>query len=417
MDKSSRISGFYKLSVEERIKKVREFSDLGNDDIKTLKEGLSLEYADRMIENVICKISVPLGIATNFQVNGKDYIIPMATEEASVVAAASNAARLVREGGGFEASSTEPVMIGQIQLVVDDPDDAQDIILENKKQIIGLANERDPTLVSLGGGVKDLKVRIVGSDDRRMVIIHLLVNVQDAMGANAVNTMAEAAAPFIEEITGGKVYLRIISNLATERIARARCVIPQRVLGEDVIEGIVRAYEFAAVDIFRASTHNKGVMNGITAVTLATGNDTRAVEAGAHTYASFESEYRPLTTWSKNKEGDLVGEIKLPLAVGTFGGATMNPVARVMHKIIGAKKASELSEVLAAVGLAQNLAALKALSSEGIQRGHMALHAKNIAVMAGAGENEVEKVAQKLVEEKNIRVDRAKELLEELRGE
>lgn len=412
MEKSSRIPGFYKLGVEDRIKKLREFSDLSEEDVKALREGLSLEQADRMIENVIAMVNIPLGIATNFLINGRDYLIPMATEEPSVVAAASNAAKIVREGGGFKTSSTEPVMIGQIQLIAEDPEDAVRKILENQEHILNAANEQDPTLVSLGGGAVDLDVRIV---DDKMLIAHLYVNVQDAMGANAVNTMAEAVAPYIEEITGGRVCLRILSNLATERMAMAECVIPRGVIDEEAVEGIVQAYEFAAADIYRAATHNKGIMNGVTAVALATGNDTRAVEAGAHAYASINGVYTPLAKWTKNDKGGLIGEIMLPLAVGTFGGATMNPPARAALKILGVDKSNELAEVLAAVGLAQNLAALKALAGEGIQRGHMTLHAKNVALMAGAREDEVGRIAKKLIEEKKVRVDRAKELIEGLR--
>jgi hydroxymethylglutaryl-CoA reductase len=416
MDEGSRISGFYKLGVEGRVKKIADLAKLTDEEKKTLEAGLSIEQCDRMIENVVGRVNIPVGIATNFLINGRDYLIPMATEEPSVVAAASNAAKMVREGGGFSAKSTEPEMIGQIQLMAENADKAKDAILKNREEIIKLANMKDPTLVSLGGGVKDLDVRVIDSAMGKMVIIHLFVNVQDAMGANAVNTMAEAVSPYIEGITGGKVYLRILSNLALRRMASASCVIRKDVIGESAVNGVVTAYEFAAADIFRAATHNKGVMNGITAVALATGNDTRAVEAGAHAYASISGRYSPITRWSKDPDGNLRGEIKLPLAVGTFGGATNNPVARVMLKVLGVKKARELSEVMAAVGLAQNFAALKALSTEGIQRGHMELHAKNVAVMAGAKEDEVSKIADTLVKEKNVRVDRAKELLSKLRG-
>jgi hydroxymethylglutaryl-CoA reductase len=416
MDEGSRISGFYKLGVDGRVKKIAALAKLSDEEVETLRMGLSIEQCDRMIENVVCRVNIPVGIATNFLINGRDYLIPMATEEPSVVAAASNAAKIVRESGGFSAKSTEPEMIGQIQVMAENPAKAKEAILKNREEIIKLANMKDPTLVSLGGGVKDLEVRVIDSAIGKMVIVHLFVNVQDAMGANAVNTMAEAVAPYIEEITCGKVFLRILSNLALRRMAEASCVIGKDIIGEDAVNGVVVAYEFAAADIFRAATHNKGVMNGITAVALATGNDTRAVEAGAHAYASISGRYSPITKWSKDNEGNLRGEIKLPLAVGTFGGATNNPVARVMLKVLGVKKARELSEVLAAVGLAQNFAALKALSTEGIQRGHMELHAKNVAVMAGAREDEVSKIADTLVKEKNVRVDRAKELLSALRG-
>lgn len=412
----SRIPGFYKLSVEDRINKVSQLAGLSDEEKKILSEGLSIEQCNRMIENVVSRIQIPLGIATNFLINGRDYLIPMATEEPSVVAAASNAAKIVRECGGFRAESTEPEMIGQIQLIAEDASKARDIILKNRDKITEIANRCDPTLVSLGGGVRDIEVRLIDSSVGRMVIVHLIVNVQDAMGANAVNTMAESVAPYIEKLTGGRVCLRILSNLAVRRMASASCVIHKDAIGEDAINGIVLAYEFAAADIYRAATHNKGIMNGITAVALATGNDTRAVEAGAHAYASITGRYIPLTRWWKDEDANLHGEIKLPLAVGTFGGATTNPVARILFKILGVKKAKELAEVMAAVGLAQNLAALKALSTEGIQRGHMELHAKNVASMAGARNEEIDKVAELLIKEKSIRVDKAKEILAKLRG-
>jgi len=417
MKKTSGISGFYKLSVDERIKKVREFSTLNDEDIEILKKGFSLEQMDRMIENVIGKIEIPLGIATNFLINGREYLIPMAIEEPSVVAAASNAAKIIREGGGFKTSSTEPIMIGQIQLIAKNPEKAMSEILENKGKILEIANDQDPTLVAIGGGAEDLDVRIIGTESGKMVITHLFVNVQDAMGANAVNTMTEAVAPFIEKITRGKVYLRILTNLSTERIARAECVIPKEVIGEEIIDGIIKAYEFASSDIYRAVTHNKGVMNGIIALALATGNDTRALEAGAHSYATISGRYTTLTKWEKNKDSDLIGKIELPVAVGTIGGATMNPIARVSLKILNIEKAQKLAEVIAAVGLAQNLAALRALVSEGIQKGHMSLHAKNIAMMAGAKNEEIDKIAEILVKEKNIRMDMAKELIKKLRGD
>jgi hydroxymethylglutaryl-CoA reductase len=378
-NKTSRIPGFYKLRVGERIKKVREFTGLDVGDIEALETGLSVENADRMVENVVGRIGIPLGIATNFRRNGRDYLIPMATEEPSVVAAASNAARIVRECGGFKTSSTKPLMIGQIQLITENPEKAKEGIIKNKDKILELANDQDPTLIALGGGAEDLKVRIIETKCGRMLITHLLVNVQDAMGANIVNTMTEAVAPYIEKITGGKVYLRVLTNLATERMARAECVISREAIGEETIDGIVKACEFASSDIYRAVTHNKGVMNGITAVALATGNDTRAVEAGAHAYATHRGGYAPLTEWM-NEGSNLIGRIELPLAVGIIGGATMNPTARVSLKILGVKKSRELAEVMASVGLAQNLAALKALVGEGIQKGHMRLHARKMRV-------------------------------------
>jgi hydroxymethylglutaryl-CoA reductase len=422
MPKTSRISGFYKLSPEERLKIVKEFAGLSDEEANAIKNTgcLQVEQVDRMIENVIGVMEVPLGIAVNFLINGKDYLIPMAIEEPSVVAAASNAARIARVKGGFKTESTEPIMIGQIQLTgIADPVEAKRRIFDRKSEILDLANKQDPILVKLGGGAKDLEVNIVETTEGSMVIVHLLVDCRDAMGANAVNTMAEAVASLIEEITGGKVFLRIISNLAVYRLARAEAVFSKDALGgEEVVDGILKAYAFAAADPYRCATHNKGIMNGITAITLATGNDTRAIEAGAHAYAAFRGGYKPLTTYTKNEDGDLVGKIEIPVAVGTVGGATaVHPVAKANLKILGVKSARELGEIMAAVGLAQNLAALRALATEGIQRGHMALHARNIAVMAGAKGDMIDKVVERLVEEKRVRLDRAKEILEELEGE
>ena len=416
--KSSRIPGFYKLSVKERMEIVKEFAGLTDEEASLLQStgSLSLELADRMIENVVGAIPIPLGIAVNFLINGKDYLIPMAIEETSVVAAASYGAKMTRSKGGIFTDSTEPVMIGQIQVVkVKDPYRARMAILESKDEILEKANEQDPMLVSVGGGAKDVRAKVIHTIRGAMVIAELLVDCRDAMGANAVNTMAEAVAPMIEKITGGKVLLRIISNLATERLARAWTVVDkEEVGGEEVVDGIVDAYAFAAADPYRAATHNKGILNGIIAVALATCNDHRAIEAGAHAYAARSGHYSPLSVWEKNEDGDLVGSIELPLAVGIIGGATkVHPVAKVALKILGVKTARELSEVMAAVGLAQNLAALRALAHEGIQRGHMSLHARNIAIMAGATGDLIDLIAERMVEERKIRMDRAKELLEE----
>jgi len=419
LTKTSRISGFYKLSPKERLEHVKAFAGLTDDEAKIVFStgGLSMDQVNRMIENVVGVMPVPLGIAVNFLINGKDYLIPMAIEEPSVLAAASYAAKLARARGGFTASTTEPVMIGQIQVVgVEDPHHARITVLHAKDEILKHANEQDPILVSVGGGAKDLQVKVIDTVQGPMVIVEILVDCRDAMGANAVNTMSEAVAPLIERITGGRVYLRIISNLATKRLARAKVVIAKEAVGgEAVVDGIIQAYAFAASDPYRCATHNKGVMNGVSAVVLATGNDTRAMEAGAHAYASISGRYKPLTVWEKTREGDLVGTIELPVAVGLVGGATKaHPVARVNVKILGVKTATELGEVLACIGLAQNLAALRALADEGIQRGHMALHARNIAVEAGATGDLVDTVVQRMVEEKMIRLDRAQQLLHEL---
>ncbi len=417
MTKTSRISGFFKLSVKERMNLVKDFSDLTDEEVNDIGGRLGIEQADRMVENVIGTIDVPLGVATNFLINGKDYLIPMAIEEPSVIAAAGNAAKMARDKGGFTTSSTGPIMIGQIQLVdVVDPFSARFGIFEKKDEIIELANKQDPFLVKVGGGAIDVEIRVVESKSGAMVIIHLIVDCKDAMGANTVNTMAEAVSPLIEEITGGKAILRIISNFADKRLMRARAVFSKEVIGgEEVVDSIVRAYHFADADVYRASTHNKGVMNGITAVVLATGNDTRAVESGVHSYACRSGVYKPVTIWEKNSDGDLSGTIEVPIAAGLVGGATKtHPTAKAAVKILCVKSATELGEIMAAVGLAQNFAALRALATEGIQRGHMNLHAKNIAISAGATGDLIDKISEQMVKERAIRIDRAKELLDEL---
>ncbi|MEM1989279.1 MAG: hydroxymethylglutaryl-CoA reductase, degradative [Candidatus Bathyarchaeia archaeon] len=418
--RTSAISGFYKLSIDERLKIVKEFANLTDEEVNMLKasSSLSLDLADRMIENVIGVFPMPMGIAVNFLINGRDYLIPMVIEEPSVVAAASYGAKMARSKGGIFASSTEPIMIGQIQTVkVRDPHRARMAILEARDDILKKANEQDPMLVSVGGGAKDLRVKVIDTVRGPMVITELLVDCRDAMGANAVNTMCEAVAPLIERITGGKVLLRIVSNLATERLARAWTIIDKNAVGgEEVVDGIVDAYAFAAADPYRAATHNKGILNGVIAVALATCNDHRAIEAGAHAYAARSGRYMPLSVWEKNENGDLVGSIEMPMAVGIIGGATkVHPIAKIALKILGVKSARELAEVMAAVGLVQNLAALRALAAEGIQRGHMELHARNIAIMAGATGELVDIIAEQMVRERKIRMDRAKELLEEYR--
>jgi hydroxymethylglutaryl-CoA reductase len=401
------------MPIEERVKVVKEFAGLTDEEANMLLSFIALpkDVADIMIENVVGTMQLPLGIATNFIINGRELLIPMAIEETSVVAAASNAAKMARPDG-FKAKATEPVMIGQIQ-ILNPARDAKEKIEEQKEEILSLANAQDKILVDLGGGAKDLEIRWLSND---MIVVHLLVDVRDAMGANAVNTMAEAVAPLLERITGGKALLRIISNLAIYRLAEAEVIYKKEAIGgEEVVDKVVKAYEFAALDVFRAATHNKGIMNGIDAVVIATGNDWRAVEAGAHAYAAMNG-YKPLTTWSKLENGDLYGKIKLPLAVGIVGGATkVHPMARICLKILGIKTAKELAEIMASVGLAQNFAALRALATKGIQAGHMKLHAQNIAVMAGAKGEEIEIVAKKMIEEGKIRMDRAKEILDGIR--
>ncbi len=418
LKKSSSIPSFYKLSVDERLRELKEFAGLSEEEVRTLRTGtLPFSSAERMIENVVGIFPIPLGIAVNFLINDRDYLVPMAIEEPSVVAAASNAAKMARHTGGFKASSTEPVMIGQIQLVrCLSPRDAERQILASKKEILAVANEQDPTLVSMGGGAKDLRVRVLPSLTGTMVITELLVDCKDAMGANVVNTMAEAVAPMLEEISKGRVNLRIISNLADKRLARATVHVSKDVLGGDeVVDGIVDAYAFAAADPYRCATHNKGVMNGIAAVCLATGNDTRAIEAGAHAYAARSGHYSPIASWHKDENGDLHGFIEFPAALGIVGGVTaVHPLAKICLKILRVKTARELGEVIAAVGLAQNLGALRALAAEGIQRGHMSLHARNIAIMAGAQGELIDLVAEKMAAERKVRLDRARELVSEL---
>ncbi|MGD0146067.1 MAG: hydroxymethylglutaryl-CoA reductase, degradative [Nitrososphaerales archaeon] len=415
---SSEVPGFYKLPMKERMKIVKKLTGLSDDEARTLANtgGLPSDVADRMIENVLGGITFPMGVAVNFKVNGKDYLVPMALEEPSVVAAASNAAKMARVKGGFRVTNTGPVMIGQIQVVgVKNPNEAKSKVLEKKTEILKKANDQDPMLVSLGGGAKDLNVKVISTIKGPMVVPELIVNTGDAMGANAVNTMAEAVAPMVEEITGGKVVLRIISNLADRRLVRATAVFDKEAIGgEDAVDRIALAYAFADADPYRCTTHNKGIMNGVIAVGIACGQDTRALEAGAHGYASRSGKYKPLTTWEKNANGDLVGTLEMPMAVGLVGGAAKtHPAARAAIKILGVKTATELAEVMAAVGLAQNFAALRALAMEGIQRGHMKLHARNIAVSAGASGKMIDIVAKKMVEERKIRFDRAKELVEE----
>ena len=424
MEKTSRLPGFYELSVEERVQAVASWAGLSEEERAVLAgAGLAPGRADQMIENVVGIHGLPLGIATNFLINGRDYLIPMAIEEPSVVAAASFMARIVRQAGGFRTCSTEPVMIAQMQILdVPDPWAARFDLLCQKQRLLDLANQTDPVVVSLHGGARDLELRVLPDTPAGpMLVAHLLYDTRDAMGANTVNTAAEALAPLVEEITGGRVHLRILSNLADRRLARASCTIPQSELafgdyeGEQVVQGIVEAYAFAAADPYRAATHNKGIMNGIDAVALACGQDWRAIEAGAHAYAARDGRYTSLSTWSRDREGRLVGTLELPLAVGTVGGATrVHPGAQVALKIVGARTARELAEVMAAAGLAQNLGALRALATEGIQRGHMALHARQVAMAAGAMGDQVAAVAARLVTEGKIRLDRAQEILQEM---
>ena len=417
-EKTSVVSGFYKLPIEKRREFVVQFANLSEDDVKSFSSPLDLTTADRMIENVLGTFELPLGLAVNFLINKKDYILPMVTEESSVVAAASNAAKIARAKGGFSTTCSKPLMIGQLQLLhVKDVATAAQEIMQHKKQLLAVANAQDKILVDFGGGAKDIEVRILQSPLGPMIVTHLIVDVRDAMGANAVNTMCEALAPVLEEITGGKVRLKILSNLADKRIAKATATFDKEKMGGDqVVDAFLESYLLASIDPYRAATHNKGIMNGIDALIIATGNDFRAIEAGAHAYAARDGQYTSLTRYHKNNNGDLVGEIELPMAVGVVGGAAnMHPKAKLCRKILGIKTAQELAEIVASLGLAQNFAALFALSTVGIQKGHMSLHAKNIAVMAGAQGDEIEVLADQLVHDGKVKLDYAQGLLEKIR--
>ena len=420
---NSRLQGFYQLNPFERLQHVKSFDGLNDEDLRSLHGGngaLSVERADKMIENVVGTYNLPLGIATNFQINGRDVLIPMVVEEPSIVAGASYAAKLIRDGGGFQASHSEPLMIGQVQLVhVPAPHNARFDIMRHKDEILKLANGQSRSLVALGGGARDLEIHIFpDSPMGPMVVVHLVVDCRDAMGANAINAMCETIAPLLESITGGRAYLRILSNLSDRRLARARAVVPVASLardglsGDEVAEGIMWAYAFAAVDPYRATTHNKGILNGIDPVVVATGNDWRAIEAGAHAYASRNGHYNSLSVWERDTAGNLVGTIELPLAVGIVGGATrVHPGAQAALKLLHVQSAGELAEICACAGLASNLAAMRALATEGIQKGHMGLHARQIAMAAGAYGPQVEQIAVRMVEEGNIKPARAEELL------
>lgn len=432
---TSRIPGFYKMTLEQRRAKIMEelASEPGTVPTpETLSPfttgGLSSDIASHMIENVIGTYDLPLGIGLNFVVNGRDVLIPMVIEEPSVVAGASFMAKLARAGGGFLAESTEPLMIGQLQVLqVESLQEAAQTVLEQKSELIEYVDSTESSLKSRGGGARDLEVRVFESSPiGPFLVVHLLYDVRDAMGANAVNTACERLAPKVEAITGGKVHLRILSNLADRRIARAQCTIPAKELafetvgqvgnlsysGEEVRDGIIAAYAFAAVDPYRAATHNKGIMNGVDAVVLATGNDWRAIEAGAHAYAARSGRYTSLSTWNQDADGNLVGTLEMPMAVGIVGGATkVHPAVQAALKLMGVKSARELAEIIVSVGLAQNMAALRALATEGIQRGHMSLHARQVAMAAGANGELIEKIAAQMVSEKVIRIDRAEEIL------
>ncbi|CAM4188136.1 hydroxymethylglutaryl-CoA reductase, degradative [Kerstersia similis] len=427
MPLDSRLKHFRDLSPAARVEHIAQLVGLSPQDAALLTEAgaLPLDIADGMIENVLGKFELPYAIASNFQINGHDVLVPLVVEEPSIVAAASFMAKLARPGGGFLTSSSAPLMRAQIQLTgIRDPQGARHSLLRVRDEILALANSRDALLQKLGGGCRDIEIHTFDSSPvGPMVVLHLIVDVRDAMGANTVNTMAEAVAPLVEKTTGGKVRLRILSNLADLRLARAQARFAPEVFenehyrGTEVIDGIIEAYTFAAIDPYRAATHNKGIMNGIDPLVVATGNDWRAIEAGAHAYAARQGHYGSLTTWEKDNQGHLVGTIEMPMALGLVGGATKtHPLAQLSLRILGVTSAQALAEIAVAVGLAQNLGALRALATEGIQRGHMALHARNIAMLAGATGEEIGQVVNAMVQARDVRADRASVLLAELRG-
>lgn len=417
--KDSAISKFFEKSKRERLAIIKDFSDLTDEELELLENpngGISFEKADKMVENAIGTFSLPLGIATNFKINGKDYVIPMVIEEPSVIAAASKGAKVARTLGGFQVQADESYSIGQIQILdVRNPMAIQSIQkLSNK--ILEIANSKSKTLSKIGKGAKEVSCKEIDTPKGKMLIVELLIDVGDAMGANVTNTMCEAVSPFIEEITEGRALLRILSNYSTRRIAKVSAVFEKDAVGgEDVVDNIILAYEFADNDVFRAVTHNKGIMNGVIAVANATGQDNRAIEAAANAFASRTGRYRSLSKWTKDENGNLVGSLELPLSVGIVGGiANVHPVAKICNKILGVKSAQELSGIIIATGLAQNYSAIRALATEGIQKGHMRLHARNLAAAAGASNEQIDMIVQKMIEENNISLDTAKELMKKI---
>ena len=423
----SRIAGFYRMSLAKRLALLVDRGVLDEQDAALLRgrsAGLDVEIANQMVENTIGVLELPLGLGLNFLINGRDYLVPMAVEEPSIIAAVSHVAKIVRRCGGFEAKSEGSTMIGQVQVVgCQDWQKAVDAIEEAKPQLMAAADSLHPKMVERGGGVRDVEVRLLDEGDyRQMLVVHILFDTCDAMGANLINTVAEGVAPMIEELTGGQVFLRILSNLADRRRVRAQCRIPVADLewkeysGREVAEGIELASQFAAADPYRAATHNKGIMNGIGAVCIATGNDWRALEAGAHAYCVKDGKYGPMATWEVDGD-ELVGTLELPMAVGTVGGTIrLHPTVQLAHKILRIQGADELAEVMGAVGLAQNMGALKALATEGIQSGHMSLHARSVAATAGAEPDELDAVVRRLIEEDGVKVHRAREILEQMRS-
>jgi len=417
--KDSSIPKFFEKSRKEKLDIVKNFASLSDEELELLEKidgGISFEKADKMIENAIGTFSLPLGIATNFKINGKDYVIPMVIEEPSVIAAASKGAKIARVLGGFEAEAEESYSIGQIQLLDVNISKAIESITKSTDEILEIANSKSNTLSKMGKGAKEVACKEIHTPAGEMLIVELLIDVGDAMGANITNTMCEAVSPFIEKITGGRALLRILSNYSTRRIAKAKAVFEKEAVGgEDVVNNIILAYQFADNDVFRAVTHNKGIMNGIIAVANATGQDSRAIEAAANAYAASSGKYSSLSKWTKDENGNLVGSLELPLSVGIVGGiANVHPIAKICKKILGVSSAQELACIMTAAGLAQNYSAIKALATEGIQKGHMRLHARNLAAAAGATNEQIDRIVQKMIEDNKISLDKAKELLKEI---
>ena len=415
----SSISKFFEKSRKERLDIVAVFSNLSKDDLDTLENnngGISFDNADKMVENAIGTFSLPLGVATNFKINDKDYVIPMVIEEPSVIAAASKGAKVARIKGGFKVTADESYSIGQIQILDVDIDSAIQKINLSSNKIITLANSKSNSLPKMNKGAKEITCKVIDTPSGKMLIAELLIDVGDAMGANITNTMCEAVSPLIEEITGGKTLLRILSNYSTRRMVKVHAVFEKEAVGgEQVVDNIILAFEFADNDVYRAVTHNKGIMNGTIAVANAVGQDSRAIEAAANAYAAKSGQYRSLSKWSKDSDGNLIGELEIPLSVGIVGGiANVHPVAKVCTKILGAESAQELACVMAATGLAQNYSAIRALSTEGIQKGHMRLHARNLASAAGATSEQIDEIVQKMIEQKSISLEKAKELLDQI---
>ena len=415
----SSISKFFEKSREERLNTIANFANLSKSELEILENtdgGISFDKADKMIENAIGTFSLPLGVATNFQINGKDYVVPMVIEEPSVIAAASKGAKVARIKGGFEVTADESYSIGQIQILDVDINSAIDKIKNSTDEILKLANSKSNTLSKMNKGAKEIAYKEIDTPSGNMLIVELLIDVGDAMGANVTNTMCEAVSPLIEKITGGRALLRILSNYSTRRMVKAKAIFEKEsVGGENVVDNIVLAFEFANNDVYRAVTHNKGIMNGIISVANAVGQDSRAIEAAANAYAAISGKYRSLSKWSKDDDGNLVGILEIPLSVGIVGGiVNVHPVAKVCAKILNVESAQELACVMTATGLAQNYSAIRALSTEGIQKGHMRLHARNLAAAAGATPAQIDQIVEKMIQVKSISLDKAKELLQQI---